>query len=151
MPAFARLIAPHDSPLDEKSLVAIIQLLMPTLLPPAAPDPRNVDPQAAQQDTISTLILEQCYLPFAYRAAENNAKLSLAIETVFRIMWHKNCVEWTPSLQQAVEKGVKARHDKSMAKKTSRKEDSESSARETLRASGSRILTLAQLSKLQAS
>lgn len=149
--AFSRFIASHDSPLDVKPLVAIIRLLMPALLPGSIPDPRRVDPEADAKEAVSGLILEKCYLPFAYRTAENNAKLSVSIESLFRILWTSNCMRWTASLQEAAEKGVKARNDKSAPKKSNRKEDSEGAAREILRSSGSRILALTQLLQLQAS
>lgn len=149
--AFEDFLAPHSSTLDEVPLVAIIRLLLPALLPSSIPQPHNVDPAAANQEGISDRILEKCYLPFAYRTAENNAKLSLAIEALFRIMWTRGRVRWTPSLQQAVEKGVEARRNKSAQKKNSRKEDGESVARGTVRASGARLLALAGILKLQAS
>lgn len=149
--AFENFLAPHSSPLEEGPLVAIIRLLLPAFLPSSAPQPHKVDPAADKIERISDLILEKCYLPFAYRTAENNAKLSLAIEALFRIMWSRGRVQWTPSLQQAVEKGVKARVDKSAQKKNSRKEDGESAARCTVRASGARLLALAGILKLQAS
>lgn len=151
--AFSRLIASLHNHLDIISVVAILQVLMPYLMLPAAPDPRNVDPEAARHDSVSPLMLEKCYLPFAYKAAENNAKLSLVNETLFRILWTegKGCLKWTPSLQDAVEKGVKARLDKSAARKNSRKDDGETAAREMLRSSGNRLLALVDLLKLQES
>lgn len=150
--AFSRLIASLHTHLDVRSLVAILLVLMPYLMLPAAPDPRNVDKAAADHDSVSPLILEKCYLPFAYKAAENNAKLSLVNETLFRVLWTEGggCLKWTPSLQGAVEKGVKARLAKSAPKKNSRKDDGESVAREMLRSSGSRLLALADLLKMQA-
>lgn len=149
--AFEDFLAPHTSPLDEGPLVAMIRLLLPALLPSSVPQPHNVDPAADKIEKISDRILEKCYLPFAYRTAENNAKLSLAIETLFRIMWSRGRVRWTASLQKAVETGVKARLDKSAPKKNSRKEDGEPVTRGTVRASGSRLLALASILKSQAS
>lgn len=150
--AFSRLIVSLYNHLDLKPLVAILLVLTPYLINPAAPDPRNVDPAAASRNSVSPLILEKCYLPFAYKAAENNAKLSLVNETLFRFLWKEGegCLKWTPSLQKAVEQGVKARLEKSAPKKNSRKDDGESPAREMLRASGSRLLALTEILKMQA-
>lgn len=150
---FSRFIASLHNHLDVVSVVAILQVLMPYLLLPAAPDPRNVDPEATKHDSVSPLILEKCYLPFAYKAAENNAKLSIVNETLFRVLWTegKGCLKWTPSLQAAVEKGVKARLDKSAPRKNSRKDDGENTARDMLRSSGNRLLAIADLLKLQES
>lgn len=149
--AFEAFLAPHNSPLEEGPRVALIRLLLPRLLPSSIPQPHNVDPEADRLERTSNRIIERCYLPFAYRTAENNARLSLAIEALFRIMWSKGRIQWSRTLQQAVEKGVKARHDKSLPKKNSRKDDDESVARGTLRASGARLLSLAGVLKLQAS
>lgn len=150
--AFSRFIASLHNHLDLEPLVAILLVLMPYLILPAAPDPRNVDAVAASHDSVSPLILEKCYLPFAYKTAENNAKLSLVNETLFRVVWTEGegCLRWTPSLQEAVEKGVKARLAKSAPRKNSRKDDGENPAREMLRASGSRLLALVELLKIQA-
>lgn len=147
--AFSRFIEFHDSPINVKALVLIIRLLMPALLPCSTPHPHDVHPEADEQEAVSACILEKCYLPFAYRTAENNAKLSLATETLFRILWVQECVPWTPSLQKAVEKGVKARNNKSTQKKTKSREDGDSVARAMLRASGSRLLALVELLRLQ--
>lgn len=149
VPAFEKFIAAHNSPLEGGALVAIIRLLMPTLLPSSVPKPRDVDPEADEAESSSDRILEQCYLPFAYRTAENNAKISLATETLFRIMWTRDALQWGPSLQRAVERGVQARKDKSAPKR--RKEDGgESAARDTLRASGARLLALVGLLRSRA-
>lgn len=147
--AFSRFIQSHDSPMNVKVLVLIIRLLMPALLPSSTPQPEDVHPEADEQEAVSACILEKCYLPFAYRTAENNAKLSLATETLFRILWIQGCVPWTPSLQMAAEKGVKERNKKSAPKKTSRREDGDAVARAILRASGNRLLALVEILKLQ--
>lgn len=151
--AFSLFITSLHAHVDVKSRVAILLVVMPYLMLPAAPDPRRVDPDATDNDSVSPLILEKCYLPFAYKAAENNAKLSIANEILFRILWTegKGCLKWTPSLQEAVEKGVKARLDKSVPRKNSRKDDGENLAREMLRSSGSRLLALADLLRMQTS
>lgn len=146
IPAFTQFMSSLQNHLDVEPIVAIIQVLMPSIVPPSAPSPRTVDRAAADQDAVSPVILEKCYLPFGYKTAENNTKFSLANETLFRILWTSGCLKWTPSLQAAVEKGVKARWDKSTAKKA---KDEEKSTQETLRASGGRLLALVDLLKLQ--
>lgn len=148
VPAFAQFIASLHNQLDQGATVAIIQVLMPHLVPPSAPSPQRIDKEAADHDSVSPKILERCYLPFAYKTAENNAKFSLATETLFRILWTCGILKWTSSLQEAVEKGVKARRDKSASKKSNRN-DGDNATRETLRASGGRIMILAELLKLR--
>ncbi|KUI55586.1 hypothetical protein VP1G_02978 [Cytospora mali] len=145
VPAFSKFIAVHDASLPLDSLIPVIRIMMPFLLPGSAPKPAAVDPEADARECISVRILEECYLPFAYRTAENNAKLSLAIESLVRI---DDFVIWSPSLQKALERGVKARNEKAMPKKSGRgKEDGEQSAREILRASGSRLLAWVEILK----
>lgn len=144
--AFTQLITSLHNHLDQQPTVAIMRVLMPRLLPPAAPSPRAVHRAAADADSVSPLILEKCYLPFAYKDAENNTKLSLANEIMFRILWTRGCLQWTASLQKAVEKGVDARREKSASKKNN---DGAHAARDTLRASGRRLVALAELLKLQ--
>lgn len=144
--AFAQFIAQHDTPLPEGSLVAIIRCLMPYLLSGSVPQPRDVDPEADAREDISTPILERCYLPFAYRTAENNAKISLALETLLRL----DFCSWSPSLQRAVEKGVAARNDKAAPRKGGRfKTDGEMAAQEMLRASGKRLLAWADILRME--
>jgi hypothetical protein len=126
--------------------VAIIRCLMPYLLPGSAPRPRDVDEEADAREDISMRILERCYLPFAYRTAENNAKISLVLETLLRL----DFCSWSPTLQDAVEKGVAARNGKAAAKKSGRfKSDGEAAAQEMLRASGKRLLAWVEMLKTE--
>lgn len=144
--AFAKFLAQHNTPLTKDSLVAIIRCLMPYLLPGTAPRPVDVDPEVNAREDISTLILERCYLPFAYRTAENNAKISLALETLLRL----DFCSWSPTLQRAVEKGVAARNDKAAPRKGGRfKTDGELAAQEMLRASGKRLLVWVEILKME--
>lgn len=144
--AFAKFVSQHDTPLAEGSLVAIIRLLMPYLLSGKAPQPGDVDPEVDRHEDISARILERCYLPFAYRTAENNAKISLALETLLRL----DFCSWSPALQHAVEQGVAARNDKAALRKGGRlKSDGELAAREMLRASGKRLLAWVEILKME--
>lgn len=144
--AFSKFIAVHDTPLPTDNLVAVIRFMMPIFLPGSAPKPAAVDPEADEAEDISLRILEKCYLPFAYRTAENNARLSLAIESLMRI----DFLTWSPSMEAALKRGVKARNEKAMAKKTGRAtEDDEQSAREILHASGSRLLAWADILRME--
>lgn len=146
VPAFSKFIAVHDAPLPLDSLVAVIRFMMPFFLPGSAPKPADVDPKADAREDISVHILEKCYLPFAYRTAENNAKLSLAIESLMRI----DFLAWSPSVQEALERGVRARNEKATSKKMGRgMADGEQSAREILRASGNRLLAWGEIIKME--
>lgn len=148
LPAFARFVAGHDSPLETECLVAIIRTLLPPLLPSNSPKTWKVDADAEDSQSVSHSILERCYLPFAFRTADNNARISIAVETLFRLMWAADCIQWTPSLHKAVVKGIEARNSKSMPKK-GRKDDGELAARDMLRASANRLLALSEILKVQ--
>ncbi len=58
--------------------------------------------------------LERCFLPFAANTSsvEDNAKVSLLVETLFRLLATHGGIEYTPELMVAVEKGVNAREKK---------------------------------------
>lgn len=145
-PVFSKFIAVHDTPLRLDSLVSIIQFMMPFLLPASASKPSSIDPEAAAKGSVSVRILEKCYLPFAYRTADNNAKLSLAIESLMRL----DFFVWTASVQEALERGVKARNEKVIPRKTGRgRQDGEQTAREILRASGNRLLAWAEILRME--
>lgn len=149
LPAFARFVSSHDSPLEDQVLVAIFRLLLPSLLPPNSPEPYDVDANADASEGVSPPILQECYLPFAYRTADNNAKISIAVENLFRIMWTNKVIRWTPEFGQAVKKGIKAREEKSAPKRSRKDDDSEQAAREILRASASRLSVLTEFLKAQ--
>ena len=58
--------------------------------------------------------LERCFLPFSANTSsvEDNAKVSLLIETLFRLLAIHGGIECTEELVAAVEKGIKAREKK---------------------------------------
>lgn len=165
LPAFSRFIASHDSPLDTDCLKAILRILLPSLLSSNRPSTKHIDPDADARGDISPIMLEKCYLPFSYGSAENNAKISIAVETLLRIMWTTKNIKWTPAFHQAVVKGIEARQAKSeqkqpkaygenkdrkdIAQKKVRKVDNEQPFREVLHASASRLLALSQILQVQ--
>lgn len=145
LPALAIFLAGHDSPLDERCVMEIIQEMLPSLLPASCPRPKVVDPDAYANNKLSPTILARCFLPFASRTADNNAKLSITLETLIRLLWTIEEAEWTPELQEAIEQGIKARNNKSAPSSRVRKDDGQQGARDTLRASASRLLTVAKI------
>lgn len=147
--AFATFLAGHDSPLEAERVLAIIRILLPPLLPSNSPPTWKVDPEADANEAVSPAILQQCYLPFAYRTADNNARISIAVETLLRIMWGADGIAWTPGFHEAIVKGIKARNKKSAPKK-GKKEDGDPAAREVLRASASRLMVMCEILKAQA-
>lgn len=157
-PVLSRFIPSHTSPLEHSYTVALIHELLPFFLPSSTPNPHRVDPDAAERNAVSQRIMVKCYLPFAYKSIENNAKLSLLFETLYRILWRSGVMKWEEELQEAVERGVEARQktmknprQSKTVKKNVRKEDPDAGAKDCLRASGSRLLALTKLLKLQSS
>jgi hypothetical protein len=58
--------------------------------------------------------LERCFLPFSANTSsvEDNAKVSLLVETLFRLLATHGGIECTAELVAAVDKGIKAREKK---------------------------------------
>jgi hypothetical protein len=58
--------------------------------------------------------LERCFLPFAANTSsvEDNAKVSLLVETLFRLLATHGGIEYTPEIIAAIENGIKAREKK---------------------------------------
>lgn len=84
---------------------SLVQYILRSLIAAAAPLPLN--------DDISQDILERSYLPFAANNAgslnDNNARVSLCVETLLRLVDFHIGLAWTPGLQEAAEEGVRAR------------------------------------------
>ena len=104
LPAFFLLISPTAlrifTPAAASSLA---QYILRSLIAASAPLPHN--------DNMSQDILETSYLPFAANNASvvDNARVSLCIETLLRLVDRHVGLAWTPWLQEAAEKGITAR------------------------------------------
>ncbi|KAI9671965.1 MAG: hypothetical protein M1817_002304 [Caeruleum heppii] len=110
LPTFALFIAPtllpHMIPAARSSLC---QVLLQSLISADAPAP---DPSG---DDLKQDQLEQWYLPYASNLASPvaNAKVSLLVETLLRLLGlHVGLDTSTQSLREAVEMGIRARHEK---------------------------------------
>jgi len=152
--AFALYISSANSPLPDGPFVYFLRNLIEYYLPQSAPDPRTVDPEVDDANGVSVPIMERCYLPFAANnvLAANNAKFSLVVENLFRLLWVSphGGIEWTPRLQKAVEVGVKARNEKPFSRRVGKaKGDGDDDvALDILRKSGKRLLTMINLVKM---
>lgn len=104
---------------SDKSCIVYISLLRSfaeKLLPAKRPDPFDVDFETEQQGGISIALLEKCFLPFAASRviADENAKLSLVLEGMVWTVYVAEQLsdEEVESLENAVEKGIKARGER---------------------------------------
>lgn len=117
--------------------ISVCQLLLLRLLPANAPAPRTVI--SRDEDEISQIVLEKCFLPFAANTSsvQDNVKASILIENMLRLFL-KGCeCDYTPTLAAALEKGILAREHKVKGDKRRTDEDMV-----WLKASGERLRML---------
>ncbi|KAK3295613.1 uncharacterized protein B0H64DRAFT_417276 [Chaetomium fimeti] len=110
---FRLFVEPHPADLPEDVRVSFLRMLIEEMLPRHHPEPADVDPDNASATGVSVLVLQECFLPFPANkvTAEDNAKLSLALESMLWFVYSQIDVAYSPELRQAVEKGIKARED----------------------------------------
>ncbi len=143
------------SPLPEVSLVSLLRGLLEQWLPTAAPDPEDVDPDTDADYGVSAPILQKCYLPFAANTStlDANVKMSLVVEGMFRLVWvfgDGPGLSWTPALQAAVDRGIRARNERWKPRKAVRYQGDgdDSAARDILSQSGQRLQTMTAIIKI---
>jgi len=75
-----------SSTLPTDVYVSLIQLTLLRYLPSTAPNPRTISNASRIDDEMDQEVIEKCYLPFcaSTSSTEDNAKLSLLAENVFR-------------------------------------------------------------------
>lgn len=142
LPAFSLLLSPSSSSqLPVVVFVSLTQVLLLRFLPLSAPRPESV--VARENDELSLEILEKCFLPFPANTTSiaDNAKVSILVEMQLR-----QFLNYSPTLEGAIERGVLARENKIRGDKR-RKDNSartkeEENDREWLKASGERLRLL---------
>lgn len=98
-------------------------------------------------DDISQEILEKCFLPFAANTSStvDNAKVSILVENMFRLVLTVATVYHTPCLDAAIERGILARENKAKNDKRRRENSArnkEEDDRMWLAASGKRLRSM---------
>ncbi|KAL9131371.1 MAG: hypothetical protein Q9217_000698 [Psora testacea] len=106
LPTFSLIISPAGlRPFTIEAASSLTQFILRTIISAAAPAPPD--------DRLDQNILEQCYLPFPANKANmlDNAKVSLCVETLLRLLdrYTSSGLDWTPELQDAMEKGAEER------------------------------------------
>lgn len=146
LPAFSLFVSPTPHLLNT-ALSSLVQVLLIRLLPNSTPTPDN--------DEISQEILETCYLPFTASTSsiEDNAKVSILVETLFRLFIAACPMTATPSLTTAIEKGIEARQartiDKRRKKAVGAKAKDEAAQRFWLDSSAERLRNLLHFIKIK--
>lgn len=138
--------------LREDSHISLLQGILSLLMPSSAVSPMKVDKIRGEQGGTSPAILERCFLPYAANTIvpEDNAKVSLLLEGLMRIIIMDGSESFSPNLLAVVQKGINAREAKAARKKTRGRptvtsDDPEAEARAVLELSGQRLLMLAEM------
>jgi hypothetical protein len=113
LPMFRLFVASHPPVLPESVQVSFLRLVIEEMLP-RHPDPADVDPECESRHGVTVLMMEKCFLPFAANrvTAEDNAKLSLALESLMWFVYSQISIEYSEGLRRAVETGIKAREER---------------------------------------
>ncbi|KAL8739212.1 MAG: hypothetical protein Q9181_000103 [Wetmoreana brouardii] len=85
---------------------SITQVILRSLIASSAPLPLT--------DDLTQETLETCYLPYPANTGSisDNAKVSLCVETLMRLLQRHCGLEWSENLQEAVENGIEVREQK---------------------------------------
>jgi hypothetical protein len=151
---FSLYVTQRSNPLLPEIHVTILKELFHLLLPSSHKNPGRVDPEADAVGSLTMIMLEVCYAPHPANtvAMEDNAKLSLVVESAMQLLWGCDSLEYTGSLEQAVEEGIVARETKAKKKRTGkargRTDPSDELAQAVLNSSAERLRLL--LGALQA-
>ncbi|KAM0462891.1 hypothetical protein ACHAPV_003717 [Trichoderma viride] len=143
---FALFVSHRPDVLLRPSQITLTRELFHLLLPSSYKDPRKVDPEGDSLGSLTMPMLEHCYVcyPANTIGLEDNAKLSLLVESAMQLLWLCDMIEYTDSFASAVDKGIGARVKKAQRKRTGRtKADaSDSHASNVMEASADRIRIL---------
>ncbi|KAL8873804.1 MAG: hypothetical protein Q9174_000790 [Haloplaca sp. 1 TL-2023] len=146
LPTFFLFISPSSMQhFHQAAASSITQIILRSLIASSAPSPFS--------DDMTQATLEDCYLPYPANTGSisDNAKVSLCVETLVRLL-QKHCgLYWSESLSDAVEKGVDARQQKAKnaGKGRGRGKTDAEGQRMWLRGSEARIKGLVELVKMQ--
>lgn len=147
LPTFFLLMSPASLTLVTAAAASTLtQYILRSLIASAAPLPTT--------DALTQDVLEQSYLPFAAntQSVGDNARVSLCIETLLRLLDKHVGLEWSESLAEATEKGIEARERKAKKEgKKGRTSGPHNGERMWLTASAERIRGVVELSKLSSS
>ena len=143
LPMFQLFVSSRPPLLPEDVQVLLLREVLDAMLP-RHPDPADVDPDHGAGSDVSVLVLERCFLPFAANrvTAEDNAKLSITLESLLWFYYARIGVEDAEGLRGAVEKGIKAREDRIKRRGAGKADAADKAAREALARSARNLRAL---------
>ncbi|KAK1822546.1 hypothetical protein LTR12_003109 [Friedmanniomyces endolithicus] len=104
---FIHFVCPARPYLDPDALSSMLQMLFrPLLAGSGAP--------VYDENVVTQEVFEECFAPFAAGGGGgvDNAKVSVMVESLLRLLWRNGGLVGRRSLREAVEKGVKVRREK---------------------------------------
>lgn len=140
LPTFFLLMSPSSLKLFTPAAASsLTQFILRSIIASSAPLPPKDD---LEQD-----VLERSYLPYAANTGSiaDNAKVSICVETLLRLLDKHIGLVWSEDLQSAMDAGIKARESK--AKKGTKKKEDVESGRMWLRASAGRIRGVVKMAR----
>lgn len=148
---FSLFVTQRPNVLLPETHITIAKELFYRLLPSSSKDPAKVDPEGDAEGCLTTIMLEQCYMPYAANtvAMEDNAKLSLVVENAIQLLWSLDMVAYSDRFEKAAQKGIKARELKAKKRRTGKAngDTSDEIAQNVLENSSLRIRTLMEALK----
>lgn len=125
LPQYALVVSQRPNKLRLESHVTIVRELFHLLLPQSHKSPAKVDREADAAGSLTSSILEQCYIPYPANtvAMEDNAKLSLLVEASIQLLWQADLLVYTDDFLAAAEKGIDARETKVRKRRTGKMKD----------------------------
>lgn len=146
---FSLFVNRRSSELIAATKITIMRQLFEMLLPSSAKHPSKIDRESHEDGSISTLMLEHCYVRYPANTIglEDNAKLSLVVENAIHMLWEHKEITSSASFADAVEEGIRARQAKAKKIRNGRKglESGEAMAQDVLTNSADRIRNLLEL------
>lgn len=108
----------YDPQLNQNVYITFVRYLAARLLPPEAVPPGDVDPDTDGQGSLSALIMEKCFLPYASnRVMADNAKLAVLLWDIFGFLFKRGVgPTLSPGMRDAIEEGILQREQKAKLK-----------------------------------
>ncbi|KAK1077256.1 hypothetical protein LTR33_008243 [Friedmanniomyces endolithicus] len=104
---FSHFVCPARPYLDPDALSSMLQMLFrPLLAGSGAP--------VYDENVVTQEVFEECFAPFAAGGGGgvDNAKVSVMVESLLRLLWRNGGLVGRRSLREAVERGVRVRREK---------------------------------------